>query len=217
MVIPPLDGAKTFVFMGDSITADVTAPGSTGNGFRFPLNTAFEADRPSIYPNTLTLSYVGSVNTGSAPTNNNQGIGGSTAGSMLAFVPTYYGPGKTVVTVDLVWLLIGINNCDTAAHYQDFFTDYPALITTMKSLTGANRFFVSTIRPVAGVRYNRAVSINAELPGIWDALEAADPALILVRGSENVAGFPLHPLEAQYATLSALWYPGMKKLLGYGP
>lgn len=216
MIIPPLDGAQTFVFMGDSITADVTAPGATGNGFRFPLNTQFETDRTAlVYPPTLTMSYVGSVNTGSAPTNNNQGIGGSTAGSMLAFIPTYYGPGKTVVTADLVWLLIGINNCATAADYQAFFTDYPSLINTMSSLTGCKRFFVSTIRPVAGVRYNRAVSLNAELPGIWNALEAADPTLILVRGSENVNGFPLHPDETEYAALSVLWYPHMKKLLGY--
>lgn len=215
--ILPLDGANAVVFGGDSITFghDDTP---VFNGFRYPMAQAIDADIVAgAIPNTLVLTYPGSVDTGAgsaAQTRFCEGTTGFTCEDLLARLPTYYGPGKLVPTAAIFWLLIGINNCVSETLFQSGLTAYPQLLTTFNSLTGCTRFGVSLIRPTAG-RLDLAIRWNAALPGIWDTIEASNPTFQLVRVSENIDGFLLHPDHTQFATLAACWHAPFRKLLGY--
>lgn len=191
---------------------------ATLNGFRLPVAYQIAYDQHvGDLPSTLNISWLGPQTSGDPPTNNHDGIPGSTTTSHLATIPTTYGPGNPIPSVDFFIVLIGINNAADATGTNAFLTNYATMIQLLSSTSGAKRFMVSLIRPAGpDPHVENAMIINAALPSIWNALQAGDPTLIFRRASENIAGLPIHPTTiADFLQISASWYPAIRSLLGY--
>lgn len=76
-LLPPLTGVVNVLANGDSLTAGIPAQG-TGDAWRARLQANFDAAKVSgRVPAGVTLNWVGPVQTGSAPTDHHNGVGGS--------------------------------------------------------------------------------------------------------------------------------------------
>lgn len=183
--------------IGDSITAGLGDP--NGNGFRRELLSLVKSARPSF-----TMNFVGPLSSGDSPTNLNFGVVGDSAGELNAAAPTFLGPGKIQATTATV--LIGTNNARSSADAALFPTDYPALMATLHSLMPACGFLVYFIPP-ANARQTLIDVLNAELPAMWDTLDAS--GYIIERVTPRLFGpADYNPAETpSYVHPSPVGYP----------
>lgn len=212
-ILSPLTGNVKILFTGDSITAGDTS-GMAGNGPRLAVYNGLVADQGlGLLPNTLSFTFVGPVNTGSAPTNLHYGVDGTTVGDHLANTAA----ACAGITPDIVCCMLGTNDVNHGTP-QDGLKNYIPLFNLYKSLWPNARYL--------------AADLVADNAGSWLAWQQAirgkfDQLRLLgfnvVDLNSDVLATPadfnvdlVHPQESTgFPKLAASWRTRFRWVLGY--
>jgi len=160
-------------FVGDSITLGTGSSGTSLGGYRRVCRNAWVTDgyARSIVP-------YGEIRDASFAASDHSGVGGETAAQIETRFSASFGAG-TARTPGVVFVMCGMNNAASDVLRDAFInTDYYSLIETIHLALPSAKIIVTTITPTSDGSYApRVAAMNAALPGIWDDLEAAYPAL----------------------------------------
>ena len=195
--------------LGDSLT---WGEGSTdGNGYRLHLSNLITSNNGNHGNNGNTLTYIGTVTSGTMPNNRNEGHGGYHILEVRDAVKPNY-PSRP----NLILLLAGTNDIVFNLDLPNAPHRLANLIEEIVSECPDAAVLVGTPLPLANPGWMTKISdFNAAVPGVVEKIAAKGKQVALVETGTRVnASYihqsdGIHPTDEGYALLAAAWYDGI--------
>lgn len=188
---PALTGAIRICALGDSRTYGQGY--GSAEAFRKDVHTLLGAS-PNLSAAGVTWTWVGTTTAGTAPSNSNRGVPGSTCADHISggtydtvtFVPGTLDPH--------VWIVnLGTNDCADAGLTTNFQANLEALVNALDAAGTTDTRFVVCKPPTGGDATRRG-----RFPSIWTAMDAAVTALISGGKKVTVADLRVTSPRADY-------------------
>lgn len=206
--------ARSITCLGDSITDGVGDPNL--NGYRLQLNARLAAALPGT-----TLSWIGGITSGDAPTNNHEGAVGATTSTFIGIIPTLFGAGNPYSPSGLI-VMIGVNDASTQAGADAYAANYGTMLDSLFTQLPSAGIVVSYITPSNDIAQNARIAVmNTQLDAIWDARIGAGkiiektPLHRVYQPASFNAG--VHPNSGGYAILADDFVAPTVRMLGRLP